>query len=127
GDCGCLELKIKGTILPAASNLVKLNQHYGRLGKTLPEKQNDPDPNHRTYHDSAWTIGLASNINVKPVDDKSVLGEPGELLRADVVTKGSVTGTTGSVFVINHNGSLNLITLPYRTKDVNFNSLNYTF
>src|SRR5262249_28497220 len=45
---------------------------------------------------------------------------PGELLGADVTTKGFVAGTTGSVFVVHHNGSLNLISLRYRFKDILF-------
>ena len=56
------------------------NPIYGRLAKTLLEKQTYPDPSLRTYDDSAWTMGLASNIDIKAVDDKSVLSEPGELL-----------------------------------------------
>jgi hypothetical protein len=121
------EFKVKDSVFPAASYLVKLNQPYGRLAKTLLEKQTYPDPNLRTYDDSAWTMGLASNIDVKTVDDNSVLSQLGELLRADVVTKGSITGTTGSVFVINHNGSLNLITLRYRLKDLIFKSARASF
>jgi hypothetical protein len=99
------------------SYLVRLNQPYGRLAKTLLEKQTYPDPNLRTYDDSAWTMGLASNITIKTIDDKTILDRPADLLTADVDTRGAIAGT-GAVFVVKHNGSLNLITLRYRLKDL---------
>lgn len=112
------EIKIKDTSYPAGSYIVRLNQPYGRLAKTLLEKQNYPDPNLRTYDDSAWTMGLASNIDVKTIDEKAILDTPAQLLTADVLTKGAVDGSTGSVIAVRHNGSLNLITLRYRLKDL---------
>jgi len=121
------EIKTKDTTFQAGSFIVKLNQPYGPLAKTLLEKQNYPDSNLRTYDDSAWTMGLASNIDVKAVDDKSILDASGELLRADVVTKGSVAGSTGSVIVVHHNGSLSLISLRYRLKDIAFKGAKASF
>jgi hypothetical protein len=97
--------------------VVKLNQPYGRLAKTLLENQTYPDPSLRTYDDSAWTMGLASSIEVTAVDDESILAAPSELVTADVETRGSVSGA-GSVYVVRHNGSLNLITLRYRLTDL---------
>jgi hypothetical protein len=108
------------TAYGAGSYVVKLNQPYGPLAKTLLEKQTYPDAALRTYDDSAWTMGLASNIEVKAINDKTILDQPVELLQADVVTKGSVAGFRGPVIVVNHNGSLNLITLRYRLKDIAF-------
>src|SRR3712207_9374364 len=52
------EIKVKDGTFPAGSFIVKLNQPYGRLAKTLLEKQNYPDPSLRTYDDSGWTMGL---------------------------------------------------------------------
>ncbi|MBI3987945.1 MAG: hypothetical protein HY343_13555 [Lentisphaerae bacterium] len=91
-----------------------MNQPYGPLAKTHLEKQNYPDPNLRTYNDSAWTMGLASNIDVTTANDKTILDAPAEPLRADVATKGSIAGAAGPVIVVHHNGSLNLITLLVR-------------
>src|SRR5262245_49997972 len=102
----------------AGSYVVKLNQPYGRLAKELLEKQTYPDPNLRTYDDSAWTMGLASNIEVKTIDDKTILDAPAELLTKDVSTRASMTGNSGSVVAVKHTGSLNLITLRYRLKDL---------
>jgi hypothetical protein len=102
----------------AGSYIIKLNQPYGRLAKTLLEKQTYPDANLRTYDDSAWTMGLASNIEVKTVDEKAILDSPAELLKADVTTRARIEGSGGPVFIVKHNGSLNLVTLRYRLKDL---------
>ena len=56
------EIKVKDGTFPAGSYLVKLNQPYGPLAKTLLEKQTYPDAALTTYDDSAWTMGLANNI-----------------------------------------------------------------
>ena len=103
--------------IPTGSYVVKLNQPYGRLAKTLLEKQTYPDPNLRTYDDSAWTMGLASHIVVKTFDDKAILDIQAQLLSADVETRGAIAGT-GPTLVVRHNGSLNLITLRYRLKNL---------
>ena len=121
------DFTIDGAIFRAGSYVVKLNQPYGRLAKTLLEKQTYPDPNLRTYDDSAWTMGLASNIEIKTIDDKSILETPVELLGADVITKGSISGDVGPVFAIKHNGSLNLITLRYRLKDLSVKGAKASF
>ena len=98
----------------AGSYLVRLNQPYGRLAKTLLEKQVYPDASLRTYDDSAWTMGLASDVDVHAVDDLAVLTSPAELLKADAVTRGSLAGALGAVVAVKHTGALNLITLRYR-------------
>ena len=66
-------LKLKDGDYPAGSLLVKCDQPYGRLAKTLLGKQVDPDPELTTYDDSAWTMGLMTNTTIKPTADVSVL------------------------------------------------------
>ncbi len=111
------EIKIKEGTFPAGSYIVRLNQPYGPLAKTLLEKQTYPDPALTTYDDSAWTMGMANNIEVKTIEDKAILDAPATLLSADVVTAGTVTGS-GPVTVVKQNGALGLITFRYRLKDV---------
>ena len=111
------EIKVKEGTFPAGSYVVKLNQPYGPLAKTLLEKQVYPDPALTTYDDSAWTMGLANNVDVKTIEDKTILDAPSTVLTADVVTAGAVAGT-GGFFAVKHNGALNLVTLRYRLKDV---------
>jgi zinc carboxypeptidase len=118
------EIKIKEGNFPAGSYIVKLNQPYGPLAKTLIEKQTYPDAALTTYDDSAWSMGLANNIEIKTIEDRSILEAPASLLKEDVVTVGVLADHTGAIgsnnplYVVKHNGSLNLITLRYRLKDV---------
>ena len=80
------EIKVKEGTFPAGSYIVKLNQPYGPLAKTLLEKQTYPDAALTTYDDSAWTMGMANNIEVKTIEDKAILDAPATLLTADVTT-----------------------------------------
>jgi hypothetical protein len=112
------EFKIKEGTFPAGSYIVKLNQPYGPLAKTLLEKQTYPDASLTTYDDSAWTMGMANNVDVKTIEDKTILEAAAELLKADVTTPARIEGGGGSLFVVQHNGSLNLVTLRYRLKDL---------
>jgi hypothetical protein len=112
------ELKVKDGTFSAGSYVVKLNQPYGRFAKTLLEKQNYPDVNLQTYDDSAWTMGLANNIEVKTIEDKAILDAPTSLLTEDVRRETGLLGSAGPGFVVRHNGALDLITLRYRLKDL---------
>jgi len=112
------DVKVKEGTFSAGSYIVKLNQPYGRFAKTLLEKQNYPDPELRTYDDSAWTMGLANNIDVKQIDDKAILDTPAQLLTNDVRSERIFTHATGAVWVVKHTGALDLITLRYRLKDL---------
>jgi hypothetical protein len=117
------EIKAKEGTFAAGSYIVKLNQPYGPLAKTLLEKQTYPDASLTTYDDSAWSMGMASNIDVKTIEDKTVLDAAATLLKDDVTTLGLLSdpngaiGASNSVYIVAHNGALNLITLRYRLKD----------
>ena len=65
--------KLKEGTFPAGSYVVKRDQPYGRLAKTLLEKQAYPDPVTRTYDDASWTMGMMSQTEVKEIGDKAVL------------------------------------------------------
>jgi hypothetical protein len=127
------EIKLEEGTFAAGSYVVKLNQPYGPLAKTLLEKQTYPDPALTTYDDSAWTMGMANNIDVKTIEDKSILDAPATLLKEDVTTLGLLLDPNGSigasnaVYLVKHNGSLNLITLRYRLKDVAIKAASSSF
>jgi hypothetical protein len=117
------EFTVKEGTFPAGSYIVRLNQPYGRLAKTLLEQQTYPDAALQTYDDSAWTMGMANNIEVKTIDDRNILESPATLLSADVVTPSRIEGGGGLTYVVKHTGALNLITLRYRLKDLPFRAL----
>jgi hypothetical protein len=101
---------------PPGSFVVKRDQPYGRLAKTLLEKQNYPDPTTRTYDDSGWTMGLMSHVEVKEITDKSLL-DLAVTPVGDVRLPGSVLGA-GRLFIVAHTGSNNMVTLRWRLKDL---------
>ena len=109
----------------AGSFVVKRNQPYGRLAKSLLEKQVFPDANLRTYDDTGWTMGLTALIDVKEIADKALLDVTVTAVdRAEV--KGRVEGT-GALLAVLHNGEHGLITLRYRLKDVKFEVVEKAF
>jgi zinc carboxypeptidase len=112
------EVKLAEGTFPAGSFIVKRDQPYSRLAKTLLEKQVYPDPALRTYDDASWTMGLMAHADVREIDDKKILD-----LAVDPVTEKAITiaGTvsgSGSLFAVAHYGSNNMITLRYRLKDL---------
>jgi hypothetical protein len=122
------EIKVKEGTFPAGSYVVKLNQPYGRLAKTLLEKQNYPDPSLRTYDDSGWTMGLMNHADVKPIDDQAILSVPAEILTADVRIKGMTSGgREGRFIAVMHNGALNLVTLRYRLAELRVKAASAAF
>ena len=103
---------------PAGSFIVKANQPYGPLAKTLLEKQDDPDPDLHTYDDSAWTLGLMTNTEVKSTKDIAV-----QALAVDPVNEFAPEGklkdvAAAAVYAVPDHGSPNLVTLRYALKDV---------
>ncbi|HZZ38361.1 MAG TPA: M14 family zinc carboxypeptidase [Acidobacteriaceae bacterium] len=112
------EVKLKDGTYPAGSFIVKTDQPYGPLAKTLLQKQDDPDPDLHTYDDSAWTMGLMTHTDVKSTDDKSV-----QAVAVDPVTEftpeGIVKGVAAAaVYAVPDHGSPNLVTLRWALKDV---------
>ncbi len=117
GKCA-REIKLKEGTFPAGSYVVKLDQPYGRLAKILLEKQEFPDPNLRTYDDTAWTMGLMTRSDVREISDRSVLDLPLEPLKA-AEAAGVLRGGPGAgTFAVAHYGSNNMITLRYRLRDL---------
>jgi hypothetical protein len=109
----------------AGSYVVKRNQPYGRLAKSLLEKQVFPDPNLRTYDDTGWTMGLVAHIDVKEIGDKALLEAAVEPVEQAEV-RGHVAGR-GPLVAVLHNGAHGLITLRYRMKDVAFEAVEQEF
>ncbi len=112
------ELKLKDGTYPAGSLVVKCDQPYGRLAKTLLGKQVDPDPELMTYDDSAWTMSLMTHTTIKPTTDVAVLTASVEPV-TEYVAVGKVKERAGApVYAIPDHGSPNMVTLRYALKDV---------
>ena len=110
--------KLSDGDFPAGSFVVKTNQPYGPLAKTLLIKQTDPDPDLTTYDDSAWTMGLMTNTVVKQTKDIAV-----QALAVDAVDEytpvGALKGASAAaVYAVPDHGSPNMVTLRYGLKDL---------
>jgi len=112
------ELKLKDTTFAAGSFVIKRNQPYGRLAKSLLEKQVFPDANLRTYDDTGWTMGLTAGIEVKETADKALLDAA--VTAVDTYAPKGEIKNGGSIVAVIHNGAHGLATLRYRMKDVLF-------
>ena len=111
------EVKLQDGTFPAGSFIIKRDQPYSRLAKTLLEKQVYPDPNLRTYDDASWTMGLMSHTEVKEITDKKILDLAVDPVKdKEIRLAGTLTGS-GQVIAVAHYGSNNMITLRYRLKD----------
>ncbi|HEU5351588.1 MAG TPA: M14 family zinc carboxypeptidase [Terracidiphilus sp.] len=111
------EMKLSDGTYPAGSFVVKTDQPYGPLAKTLLGKQTDPDPQLRTYDDSAWTMGLMTDTVVKPTDDikvQAVTVTPVESYEPEGRLKGAAAA---AVYAVADHGSPNMVTLRFGLKD----------
>ncbi|MFP5228789.1 MAG: M14 family zinc carboxypeptidase [Acidobacteriota bacterium] len=111
-------VKLSDGDYPAGSFVVKTNQPYGPLAKTLLGKQVDPDPLLTTYDDSAWTMSLMTHTQILPTTDKAV-----QAIAVDPVDaftpQGAVKDVAGAtLYAVPDHGSPNLVTLRYGLKDV---------
>ena len=112
------ELKLKDGTYPPGSLVVKCNQPYGRLAKTLLGKQVDPDPELMTYDDSAWTMSLMTHTIIQPTTDMAVLSAAVEPV-TEYEAVGKITERTGApMYAVPDHGSPNMVTLRYGLKDV---------
>jgi hypothetical protein len=110
------EVKLKEGTYPAGSLIIKRDQPYGRLAKILLEKQNYPDPQLRTYDDSAWTMGLMAHVKVVESADAAILAVPVEAVDK-FEPRGTVASAGGAGLAVLDTGSPNMVTFRYRMKD----------
>jgi hypothetical protein len=103
---------------PAGSLVVKSNQPYGPLAKTLLGKQVDPDPELPTYDDSAWTMGLMTNTTIKPTKDISIQAVAVDAIDLYTPATTATEAPATTVYAVPDHGSPNLITLRYGLRDV---------
>jgi hypothetical protein len=112
------DVKVQEGNFTAGSFVVKRDQPYSRLAKTLLEKQVYPDPNLRTYDDSSWTMGLMSHTDVREIADRKILEAAVDPVKEKVIHLAGTAVGTGSLFAVAHYGSNHMITLRYRLADL---------
>jgi hypothetical protein len=112
------EIKLADGTYPAGSLVVKCDQPYGRLAKTLLGKQVDPDPELMTYDDSAWTMSLMTHTTIQPTTDLAILKAAVDPV-ASYSPAGKFKDQVGvAMYAVPDHGSPNMVTLRYGLKDV---------
>lgn len=105
------ELQLSDGTYAAGSYVIRRDQPYGRLAKTLLEKQTFPDQSLRTYDDTGWTMGLMLQVEIKPTADKAVFEAPMTRV-TDLSRTGIVDGAADPAgWVVAHHGSNDMVRL----------------
>src|SRR6267378_4314485 len=113
---------------PAGTYIVRMDQPYSRMADSLMDYQywSPNDPQRTPYDDTGWTFPELFNVQAVRVTDTRVLDVTIEKVAGDVRPKGGVTDT-GSVFVVNHNADIALVSLRYTLKDASFEAAEEPF
>ena len=116
GDAAEKKPSDNGTIIPAGSYVVRMDQPYSRLADALLDTQyyNPRDP--RSYDDTGWTLGALRNVKTVRVTDTAILDVPMKKM-ADIEVAGGISGD-GTTYLINHNTDNNLASLRFRLPKV---------
>lgn len=119
-------VKIKEGTYPPGSFVIKLNQPYGPLAKTLLSKQIFPDTKLKTYDDAAWTMGMMSHVEVVQSADKTALDAPIEPVAHDD-PQGTIDAPSAPAYAVLDYGSNNLATLRNRLRGVSIQIAEQSF
>jgi hypothetical protein len=113
---------------PAGSYIVRMDQPYSRIADSLLDYQywSPNDPQKTPYDDTGWTFPELFNVQAVRVTDVKVLDVPIEKVSGEIRAKGAVSAT-GSVFAVNHNADVALVTLRYKFKDASFEAAEEAF
>lgn len=95
--------------LRAGDVVVRLDQPYGKLARTLFEKQKMPsEQKTASYDDAAWTLGLLLGVDVRPVADPAILQTALSSLPVDSDPFTAQVPASGAVWVVPHQAQQNL-------------------
>jgi hypothetical protein len=113
---------------PAGSYIVRMDQPYSRIADSLLDYQywSPNDPQRTPYDDTGWTFPELFNVQSIRVTDVKALDAPIENVAGEVRAKGDLAGS-GSIFAVNHNADIALVTLRYRLKDASFEAAEEPF
>ena len=106
-----------------------MDQPYSRIADSLLDYQywSPNDPQKTPYDDTGWTFPELFNVQAVRVADVKVLDAPMEKVAGRGPRQGRRRPSTGSVFVVNHNADIALVTLRYRFKDASFEAAEEPF
>ena len=119
-------VKIKEGTYPPGSFVVKLDQPYGRLARTLLSKQVFPDTKLKTYDDAAWTMGMMVHVEVLESADKTALDIPIEPVD-HYDPQGTIDASPAPAYAVLDYGSINLAVLRYRLRGVSIQIAEQSF
>ncbi|HEX3949779.1 MAG TPA: M14 family zinc carboxypeptidase [Steroidobacteraceae bacterium] len=119
-------IKVKEGSYPQGSFVVKLDQPYGPLARTLLSKQVFPDTKLKTYDDAAWTMGLMAHVAVVESADKTALDIPVQAVSHDD-PQGTIDAPAAPAYAVPDYGSLNLATLRNRLRGVSIRIAEQSF
>ncbi len=113
---------------PAGSYIVRMDQPNSRIADSLMDYQywSPNDPQKTPYDDTGWTFPELFNVQAVRVADVKVLDAPVEKMTAAIRAKGGLANT-GSVYLVNHNADIALVTLRYKFKDASFEAAEEPF
>ncbi len=121
------ELQLTDGTYPAGSIVIKRDQPYGRLAKTLLEKQTFPDQALRTYDDTGWTMGLMLQVEVKTTADVKVLETETTSIDALPARESAAAAAGAVAWIVPHHGSNAMVTLRHRLKDADVRAATQAF
>jgi hypothetical protein len=101
----------------AGDYIVRGDQPYRTVADMYFSIQNYAPSNPRPYDDTGWTFQYMRNLVIKPIEDKSVLGQQMAALTADIKAPGGVEGS-GPVLIVDHTTDNALVTFRFKHKDV---------
>ena len=121
--------RFESRTFPAGSYIIRMDQPYSRIADALLDYQywspNDPQKN--PYDDTGWTFPEGYGVKAIRVADTAVLKAPMQTVTGTIVAANAGVSSSGSVFVINHNGDNALMTLRYKLKTADFQAAEDTF
>jgi hypothetical protein len=101
----------------AGDYIVRGDQPYRTVADMYFSIQNYAPSNPRPYDDTGWTFQYMRNLVIKPIEDKSVLGQQMAALTADIKAPGGVEGS-GPALIVDHTTDNALVTFRFKHKDV---------
>jgi hypothetical protein len=105
-----------GTLIPAGSYIVRMDQPYSRLVDMALDTQYYSSRDPRSYDDTGWTLGALHNVKTIRVMQVGILDAPMHKVEK-IELPGGIDGQ-GKIFLIGHNTDNTLVTLRFRLASV---------